>query len=73
MMTAEKIAQCDRFEYWLINDKDIYRVGHGYILDNSDIPLGMRWECPLHMWESKLSYSPFIQLVAKEHLDDRAT
>ena len=63
--TAHQIAQCDKFEYWLFNG-EIYRVGHGYITDNRGIPLGMRWECPQPMWESKLSFSPWIQLVEKE-------
>ena len=59
--TAEHIASCDKFEYFLFNDKDIYRVLHGYILDNHGIPLGMRFECPKHLWTSKLSYSNWIK------------
>ena len=65
-MIANKVAQCDKYDYILVNEKDIYRVSHGYILDNRGIPLGMRWECPLHLWESKLSYSEWITPIAKE-------
>ncbi len=61
MMTAELIASCDKFDYYLVNDKDIFRVSHGYIYDTRGIPLGMRFECPLHLWESKLSYSDWIK------------
>ena len=65
-MTAIKIAQCDKFDYFLVNDKDIFRVSHGYIYDVNGVPLGMRLECPLHLWESKLSYSEWITPIAKE-------
>ena len=64
-MTAEQIAQCDKFDYFLVNDKDVFRVGHGYILDVHGIPLGMRFECPLHLWDSRLSFSPWIKARGK--------
>ena len=64
MTHTKLIAHCDKFDYILVNDKDIYTVKHGYILDNRGIPLGMRFECPLHLWDSLLSYSPHI--VVKE-------
>ena len=63
--TAESIAQCDKFEYFLFNNKDVYRVNHGYILDNRGVPLGMRFECPKHLWESKLSCSDWITTKEK--------
>jgi len=58
---AVSIAKCDRFEYFQVGD-EVYRIQHGYILDIHGNPCGMRFECPIHLFDNLLSFSPHIKV-----------